>query len=256
MQCIYENAAVAKILNPHLRLLDAILQQAPRRHRPTVSVRAASTPNNPVRQALSQVAINVYKVSAMMSQPGRFSRLTCHLNDVDWKAYTAHVGVFSWLTFDRCLDAYGVIRPGLAFHKWLLCMGALEWLLDSLSSPHECISENISKRQVIYWYIYYLLVFTGKLCTATSTALGLCSHISPPAEPGLTPLWSAIKKLDQAAVTAALRAGADPNERDSSGDTPLLMIARAGHYKYPPSEIPLVSLPVSGDCEVNKFAGQ
>ncbi|GIL48582.1 hypothetical protein Vafri_5068, partial [Volvox africanus] len=93
-----------------------------------VSVHAAFTPDNPVRQVLSQVAINVYKVSALISQQ----------------------------------------------------------------------------------------------------------------ETGLSPLWSSLRKLDLSGVNAALRAGSDPNERDATGDTPLLMIARAGHYKYPPGEIPAV----------------
>ena len=66
------------------------------------------------------------------------------------------------------------------------------------------------------------------------------AHIAA-AEAGLSPLWAAIKKLDLGGVNAAVRAGGDLNERDAAGDTPLLMIARAGHYKYPPSEIPAVS---------------
>ncbi|EFJ42946.1 hypothetical protein VOLCADRAFT_107046 [Volvox carteri f. nagariensis] len=109
----------------------------------TVSVHAAFTPDNPVRQALSQVAINVYKVSALMSQP----------------------------------------------------------------------------------------------------------------EAGLTPLWAAVKRLDLGAVNAALRAGADPNERDAAGDTPLLCIARAGHYKYPPNEIPAALVKAGADMEAKDKSG-
>lgn len=62
----------------------------------------------------------------------------------------------------------------------------------------------------------------------------------PPADPGASPLWQGLQKLDLGAVNSAVRSGADVNERDGNGDTPLLMIARAGHYKYPPSEIPAV----------------
>ncbi|GLC35235.1 hypothetical protein PLESTB_000587000 [Pleodorina starrii] len=111
--------------------------------RRAVSVRAAFTPDNPLRQAISQVAINVYKVSAMMDK----------------------------------------------------------------------------------------------------------------SEAGLSPLWSGLKKLDLAAVTAAIRAGADVNERDAAGDTPLLMIARQGHYKYPPSEIPAALVKAGADMEAKDKNG-
>jgi hypothetical protein len=49
-----------------------------------------------------------------------------------------------------------------------------------------------------------------------------------PSEAGLSPLWSSVKKLDLSGVQSALKAGANANERDAQGDTPLLMIARAG----------------------------
>ncbi|GLI66316.1 hypothetical protein VaNZ11_010094 [Volvox africanus] len=109
----------------------------------SVSVHATFTPDNPIRQVLSQVAINVYKVSALMSQQ----------------------------------------------------------------------------------------------------------------ETGLSPLWSSLKKLDLPGVNAALRAGADPNERDATGDTPLLMIARAGHYKYPPGEIPAALVKAGADMEAKDNNG-
>ena len=47
-------------------------------------------------------------------------------------------------------------------------------------------------------------------------------------EPGLSPLWQAVKRLDLTGVRSAVSTGADLNERDASGDTPLLFIARAG----------------------------
>ncbi|GFR45160.1 hypothetical protein Agub_g6544 [Astrephomene gubernaculifera] len=75
-------------------------------------------------------------------------------------------------------------------------------------------------------------------------------------EPGLTPLWAAVKRLDLSAVKAALNSGASPDERDAtSGDTPLLMIARAGHYKYPPSEIPAALVRAGADLEARDKAG-
>ncbi|KXZ54040.1 hypothetical protein GPECTOR_5g15 [Gonium pectorale] len=75
-------------------------------------------------------------------------------------------------------------------------------------------------------------------------------------EPGLSPLWTGLRKLDLGAVSAALRSGADPNEREpGSGDTPLLMIARAGHYKYPPAEIPAALVKAGADMEVKDKSG-
>jgi hypothetical protein len=38
----------------------------------------------------------------------------------------------------------------------------------------------------------------------------------------------------------AITGGANVNERNAAGDTPLLFIAREGHYKYPPADIPAV----------------
>lgn len=74
-------------------------------------------------------------------------------------------------------------------------------------------------------------------------------------EAGLSPLWAALKKLDLGGVNAALRAGANPNERDAGGDTPLLLIARAGHYKYPPSEIPAALVKGGADMETTDKSG-
>lgn len=59
-------------------------------------------------------------------------------------------------------------------------------------------------------------------------------------EPGLSTLWQSLKKLDLQGVNDAIKSGADLNERDVAGDTPLHFIARQGHYKYPPSDIPQV----------------
>eukprot|EP00983_Pelagomonas_calceolata_P105140 1159098-Pelagomonas_calceolata.AAC.2 len=37
-----------------------------------------------------------------------------------------------------------------------------------------------------------------------------------------------------------MKNGANANERGPTGETPLLYIAKEGHYKYPPQEIPQV----------------
>ena len=47
---------------------------------------------------------------------------------------------------------------------------------------------------------------------------------------GLSPLWTALKRADAAAVSAAIASGADVNER-VDGLTPLHFIARKGHYQ-------------------------
>ena len=47
----------------------------------------------------------------------------------------------------------------------------------------------------------------------------------------MSELWNAIKRCDESALKAAISNGADVNERDANGDTPLLFISRAGHYK-------------------------
>lgn len=78
-----------------------------------------------------------------------------------------------------------------------------------------------------------------------------------PADPSLSPLWGAVKRLDAAGVASAIRGGASPDERDpSSGDTPLLFIARAGHYKYPPAEIPLALVQAGADLEAKDRQGR
>lgn len=74
-------------------------------------------------------------------------------------------------------------------------------------------------------------------------------------EPGLSPLWAAVKKLDAAGVSAAAAAGANLNERDAAGDTPLLAIAREGHYKYPPAEIPTALVRGGADLEARDKSG-
>ncbi|KAJ9533985.1 hypothetical protein QJQ45_027059, partial [Haematococcus lacustris] len=74
-------------------------------------------------------------------------------------------------------------------------------------------------------------------------------------EPGLSPMWTAVKKLDLQGVKVAISQGLDLNERDANGDTPLLYIARAGHYKYPPCEIPAALLEAGADKEARDKAG-
>ena len=65
----------------------------------------------------------------------------------------------------------------------------------------------------------------------------------------LPPLWQALLKLDLAGVQSAIRAGQDLNQRSSSNDTPMLHIAREGHYKYPPGEIPSLLIQSGADLE-------
>ncbi|PNW76653.1 hypothetical protein CHLRE_11g467773v5 [Chlamydomonas reinhardtii] len=83
------------------------------------------------------------------------------------------------------------------------------------------------------------------------------SAMMSPQEPAQSPLWAALKKLDLGGVAAAVRAGADVNEREggADGDTPLLMIARAGHYKYPPAEIPAALVKAGADLEAKDKSG-
>ncbi|KAG1672358.1 hypothetical protein FOA52_010976 [Chlamydomonas sp. UWO 241] len=57
-------------------------------------------------------------------------------------------------------------------------------------------------------------------------------------DPSTSPLWTAIMKLDLGGVKAAISTGGNLNETNANGDTPLLYIARQGHYKYPPADIP------------------
>lgn len=77
-----------------------------------------------------------------------------------------------------------------------------------------------------------------------------------PADPTLSPLWAAVKRLDAGGAAAAIRAGADVNERLGGGDTPLLFIAREGHYKYPPAEIPLALVQAGADLEAKDAKGR
>uniref|UniRef100_A0A383WEG7 Uncharacterized protein n=1 Tax=Tetradesmus obliquus TaxID=3088 RepID=A0A383WEG7_TETOB len=75
-------------------------------------------------------------------------------------------------------------------------------------------------------------------------------------DPSLPPLWKGLKKLDMSAAQAALRDGADPNTTNAAGDTPLLYIAREGHYKYPPSEIPALLIQSGANMEAKDSSGK
>ncbi|GBF98343.1 hypothetical protein Rsub_11237 [Raphidocelis subcapitata] len=75
-------------------------------------------------------------------------------------------------------------------------------------------------------------------------------------DPTLPPLWQAVMRLDNAAVAAAIRTGADVNARNAAGDTALLYIARQGHYKYPPAEIPLTLISAGADLEAKDSQGR
>ena len=86
------------------------------------------------------------------------------------------------------------------------------------------------------------------LTNAVSGMMKLSGNLSPP-EPGLSPLWQSIKRIDSDGVQAAVASGADLNERDGLGDTPLLFIARQGHYKYRPAEIPSILIKGGADME-------
>mmetsp|Transcript_23454 Transcript_23454/g.51493 ORF Transcript_23454/g.51493 Transcript_23454/m.51493 type:complete len:201 (-) Transcript_23454:240-842(-) len=74
-------------------------------------------------------------------------------------------------------------------------------------------------------------------------------------EPGASPLWTAIKRIDLTAVNAAITANTYLNERDSRGDTPLIYVAREGHYKYIPSEIPAALIRGGADLEARDSKG-
>uniref|UniRef100_A0A7S0R2P2 Uncharacterized protein n=1 Tax=Chlamydomonas leiostraca TaxID=1034604 RepID=A0A7S0R2P2_9CHLO len=75
-------------------------------------------------------------------------------------------------------------------------------------------------------------------------------------EPGLSPLWAAIKRLDTAGLkTHMQRGGVDLNERNANGDTPLLFIAREGHYKYPPQDLPAALIKAGADLEAKDRQG-
>lgn len=56
------------------------------------------------------------------------------------------------------------------------------------------------------------------------------SALTQAPEAGLSPLWQAIKRLDGAGVASAIKSGANLNERDDNGDTPLIYIARQGAF--------------------------
>lgn len=75
------------------------------------------------------------------------------------------------------------------------------------------------------------------------------------ADPSLPPLWQAMMRLDAAGVQSAAAAGADLNARNASGDTPLLYISRAGHYKFKPSEIPAALITAGADLEAKDAQG-
>ncbi|KAG2498660.1 hypothetical protein HYH03_003406 [Edaphochlamys debaryana] len=93
------------------------------------------------------------------------------------------------------------------------------------------------------------------LSQVASTVYKVSAAMSKP-EPAQSPLWTGLKKLDLGAVQTAIRSGADLNEREvGSGDTPLLMIARQGHYKYPPAEIPAALVKAGADMEAKDGKG-
>eukprot|EP00199_Chlamydomonas_sp_CCMP681_P006107 CAMPEP_0119101124 /NCGR_PEP_ID=MMETSP1180-20130426/257_1 /TAXON_ID=3052 ORGANISM="Chlamydomonas cf sp, Strain CCMP681" /NCGR_SAMPLE_ID=MMETSP1180 /ASSEMBLY_ACC=CAM_ASM_000741 /LENGTH=202 /DNA_ID=CAMNT_0007085183 /DNA_START=21 /DNA_END=632 /DNA_ORIENTATION=+ len=74
-------------------------------------------------------------------------------------------------------------------------------------------------------------------------------------EPGLSPLWTSLKKLDVAGVKSAIQSRADLNERNAEGDTPLLYIARQGHYKYQPAGIPAALIAAGADKDAKDKTG-
>eukprot|EP00878_Enallax_costatus_P005036 GHUV01005296.1.p1 GENE.GHUV01005296.1~~GHUV01005296.1.p1 ORF type:complete len:195 (+),score=45.96 GHUV01005296.1:102-686(+) len=72
----------------------------------------------------------------------------------------------------------------------------------------------------------------------------------------LPAIWQGIQKLDKSAVQEALRNGADPNTQNPRGDTPLLFIAREGHYKYPASEVPALLIQSGANLEAKDSSGK
>jgi ankyrin repeat protein len=46
------------------------------------------------------------------------------------------------------------------------------------------------------------------------------------------------------------------NEKNADGDTPMLYIAKQGHRKYPPAEIPLTLIKAGADLEATNKSGQ
>ncbi|GAX73485.1 hypothetical protein CEUSTIGMA_g937.t1 [Chlamydomonas eustigma] len=92
------------------------------------------------------------------------------------------------------------------------------------------------------------------LSSVVSSIFKVAGNMSTP-EAGLSPLWQAIKRIDLKGVSAAVSTGADLNERDVNGDTPLLYISRAGHYKFPPAEIPSVLVKGGADMEAQDSKG-
>lgn len=49
--------------------------------------------------------------------------------------------------------------------------------------------------------------------------------------------------------------GADLNERNAAGDTAMLYIARQGHYKFPPKEIPAALITAGANLEAKDSKG-
>lgn len=96
--------------------------------------------------------------------------------------------------------------------------------------------------------------FRSAISGAVSNIYKVSAALSP-AEPGLSPLWTGVKKLSAVDVQAALGQGADINERNAEGDTPLLYIARQGHYKYPPADIPTALVKAGADLEAQDSKG-
>jgi hypothetical protein len=66
-----------------------------------------------------------------------------------------------------------------------------------------------------------------------------------------SPLWQALEKLDEPGVRAALKNGASPDEPSPvTREAPLIMIAKQGHYKYPPAGIPTALIDAGANLEV------
>lgn len=79
--------------------------------------------------------------------------------------------------------------------------------------------------------------------------------MTAPTESGDSELWAAIKKLNLQGVKSAAASGANLDEPNAAGDTPLLFIARQGHYKYPPAEIPAALIAGGANKEAKDKAG-